>query len=228
MKKALMHFTIIFSAFLLSPCLIAAQTFSGTVRDSLTSQPLPGVTVQITALSRSTSTDALGKYSLVLPTTEIISSAPQKAAMKIFYNHSKNAFFWNGEKVFVEICNVKGGIAEGDNLSPGQYFAIWRNSKISGAFKFLNIARQSQSFVIESENRVVANELAKAAAVFVLGFTAENYRPASRSVSGGGSVNNLDQKLLPEVIPLDSAKINLNIGLDTLGRTDINVIILDD
>lgn len=221
MKKVPMLITIVILVILFHPFLAVAQTFSGTTKDSLTGSLLPGVKAEIVALKLSTLSDSQGKFSLVIPTTEIIIPEDRKAFLKIFYNPSRNLFLGNGEEnVFIEVRNSKGEIMKGDKLSPGQYFAFWHLAGASGVFKFLNIAGQNQSYVLRIEK--AGNSLAKtSAASYILNFSKIGYLPLTLNVTGGQS--NLLAKLSP--VP---ANITGIVKIDSTGQVNAKGIITDN
>jgi hypothetical protein len=197
-----------------------AETISGYVFDTNTNNPISGVKAKISSPVCSTQTNALGYFSLNIPTTEALPRAVPAMTTKIFFNTSQNYFLLDGEKVFVDIRNIKGETVSGNDLSQGQYFAVCRSPSFSGTFKFLNIAGQYQSFVLERKINE-GGKLAKAAANYSVSFSTAGYLPKSVTAVVGQSVN---AYLAPLIVPRDSAQANIGISFDSAGTVHVTVV----
>lgn len=200
-----------------------SETVSGIVKDSVTALPLPGVNVAMAYPSFSTQTDANGYFEIsVYPTsaTPSFRTAPARK-MEIAWDPEKG---FAGEKDFsARVLDLSG--KSGENFSPGVCLVIWQCGNSSGSFKFLNVPGQRQVFSLEKGE--AAKALAKAAAVYELGFSKDGYNPASFQAPGGQSLNVELSPIPPVIVPPDSSKANIKISLDSPGTVTIGVVITD-
>lgn len=219
-RKITLLFTIYFTVILLVVCVESAMSanITGVVIDSSSGAPINGVKVKCVSPACSTLTNAKGSFSLTLPA--LVGILPS-VSRTIKYDPSRNIFFSDGE-VLCNVCDLRGRIrTKAEKISPGSYFAKWQISGVSGVFKFLNIPGECKSFVIGSQTISLAKALAGG---YPVNFTAPNYNSVSLSVLAG---QNVSVVLSPINVKSDSAKLNLNIKLDSAGTASIKAIFVD-
>jgi hypothetical protein len=216
MKKGqhIYKFLLIICLALAIPAMSAVTFVADTVADSATGNWLNGVKVTYSAAC-TTTTDASGLFSIIIPGTEINFSITPKTKIVIFYNPANNYFSAGEEKINVEVFNVKGDLMTGDKLSPGNYFAICK----LGAFRFLNIAGGRQSFVFGTGTASgTTNGLAKISATtsVVLSFSKSGYNSKSLTLNVSPGIN---PRVKLSAIPPAGSSATINIGItpiDTL------------
>ncbi|MDD5528340.1 MAG: hypothetical protein PHO56_05245 [Patescibacteria group bacterium] len=205
MKKALTFITINF--FLLLPLLASADTFNGTVVDSVTSAALSGVKVKIAYPPCSTFTDINGIFSLAIFTTQV------KKPDEIILNRAGLSGF--PEYARIDLLNLSGKTVSllGRGGSGIRILRVRADNQIY-IYKIVNIGFGSSALELEKSNKPLAK---MTAANYSISFQKTGYDPVSLSVSG--SQSNLNVKLPPT-----GATANVKINLDSLGTLTVTPI----
>jgi hypothetical protein len=211
MKEYLEKFFLMF--FIVFAWPLMAATISGTVKDSSTGNKIVGAQVKCSAPVCSTQTDADGKFTLNIPSTECFSPGVFRTKIKIFFDPSRNLFYGNGQENYFKVRNAKGELmARGDKLSPGEYFA----SSSYGTFKFLNVAGQRWFFVPNGMEKKGMNKVTSGYTVI---FVAPSYNQKIVTLSGGQNV----QVDLVQVVNNGSLSVSDTLG--HVGQTTINITV---
>lgn len=194
-------FSTLLMVFILVPTvqnLWAADTLTGTVKDSMTGTPLKGVKVNIVAKPCSTLTDDSGKFVLAIPiSTSIIHSIKPVRVVRASSDD-------------LMAINLRGCVVGESRISSG---CLLFRSKGGAGFKALCLnPMKNRNFLVLSEQGVEETSvLAKTAATssYKASFEVEGYKPASMTVVSGQPA---DVKLVPE-----GTTGNFNITIDSIG-----------
>jgi hypothetical protein len=200
--KALRYFTIIYLLYLLYPLCYAhaAVSVTGTVKDSLTLQPLSGVKVKCSSPVCSTTTNAQGQYSVSIITTAARQPPPVMART---LPQAESHYF-----------SLSGRLVNSNTAFSRGIYIVNSQGKIS---KVLNVDCR----LPEKRGIVESSALAKTLASYTFTYSLSGYNTATLTVSGSATVSPL---LAPQAIPSDSAKVKINITTDPVDTLTGTVI----
>lgn len=158
----------------------AVDSISGVVIDSVSVTALSRAKVKVvgSALTDSSFTDSLGKFSFALPIATITLSPPASFSAKTFLRQNKGVFQWQSAvgKVSVEMLNAQGqkvfgfsddrvsGSFQVPNLATGMYLIRFRSAGQVDVFRYLHRAGMSGSLSATAEVFTSTGALAKQAA----------------------------------------------------------------
>ncbi len=183
---------------------LAAEVISGKVKDSVTNEPLPEVKVVISACT--TFTDSDGSFSLLLPSVSVMERSRYETVRLNVDGFQKGAF---------DIINIDGRkVSSFEGLSSGVHIFVVDGvaSKTIGGGSF----RQAKEALID---KGCEKALKKTAMLALAYFEKPGYEILERPLSSG--VNEV--RLMKS-----TSDVKINIDVDTLGVTQINIEIKGD